>query len=746
MWDRLRTATSTATSATATPASAATTNTAFASADDFLHHPLVITPPRRRSLAVAPPSASISRGSRASAVPGRAVLTASTIRSTHWASRATAPTSSRFAGARSCPGYLLSTCECNRAPLSFLSSPPHTCPPICDARHPLAAVDPAHASPTALVPWMPVTRNIATVLPSQQQDLLAAPGREPPPRDPRRRLQQHHQLHQSDSHWRPTSSVYDDSDDTIKDADHTGPVKQASGDMYSRPAAEEQVSPPSSPEPGAFHGGHAAGDVSPIDEELDRFQQQLLGGPLQQHPGRPASQQQRSQIPSLQHAHHLPRSTLGPSAPQLRQPTPESRAWERQVHPGQRPAPQQNTMARERAVEPPNPPQAYGSTTVITAPASSHRNTPSPSFGQRMRFIGRSKPEPLDSRPPWHGASGRTKLIKPVRDDLKAGPLQIPRKSSKRTGRGGVPISTGAHTPGGQTTSETPNAGATTAQARTLRPLPSDQEAARKAMGPSWHTQSPPQFDAGAHSYPSPPDTDYLSPSPPAAAFQSWNPSVAPTRCLARRATVEAYQAEAPPGASTSSTGATLSHSIGPSAGPSNDQDAWVQPPSRFSVTTYATSNPGSPRQSVDEPPVPALPALATSVMDRRRPVAGEHNDRATPEPIVISMSSPYSASSHEPVHERTAHARIASESQQSDRRSIKQMTELMPADNLLASEEVLRKREVEKQKVDTLRGELAEVQREEYELGLKLHRAYKRLDQDAEYEPTTLWVRRVTG
>lgn len=78
--------------------------------------------------------------------------------------------------------------------------------------------------------------------------------------------------------------------------------------------------------------------------------------------------------------------------------------------------------------------------------------------------------------------------------------------------------------------------------------------------------------------------------------------------------------------------------------------------------------------------------------------------------------------------------------------RSIKQMTELMPADNLLASEEVLRKREVEKQKVDTLRGELAEVQREEYELGLKLHRAYKRLDQDAEYEPTTLWVRRVTG
>jgi hypothetical protein len=78
--------------------------------------------------------------------------------------------------------------------------------------------------------------------------------------------------------------------------------------------------------------------------------------------------------------------------------------------------------------------------------------------------------------------------------------------------------------------------------------------------------------------------------------------------------------------------------------------------------------------------------------------------------------------------------------------RSIKQMTELMPTDNLLNSAQVVRKREMEKQKVETLRQELSEVQRQEYELGLKLHRAYKRLDKNAEWEPTTLWVRRVTG
>ncbi|CAK7218537.1 hypothetical protein SEUCBS140593_003580 [Sporothrix eucalyptigena] len=78
--------------------------------------------------------------------------------------------------------------------------------------------------------------------------------------------------------------------------------------------------------------------------------------------------------------------------------------------------------------------------------------------------------------------------------------------------------------------------------------------------------------------------------------------------------------------------------------------------------------------------------------------------------------------------------------------RSIKQMTELMPTDNLLATPDVLYKREMEKRKVEGLRTELAEIQREEYEIGLKLHRAYKRLDKNAEYEPTTLWVRRVTG
>lgn len=78
--------------------------------------------------------------------------------------------------------------------------------------------------------------------------------------------------------------------------------------------------------------------------------------------------------------------------------------------------------------------------------------------------------------------------------------------------------------------------------------------------------------------------------------------------------------------------------------------------------------------------------------------------------------------------------------------KSIKQMTELMPADKLIQSEEVLRKREDEKKKVENLKAELAEIQQQEYDLGLKLHRAYKRQERDANYESGTLWVRRVTS
>ncbi|OHW99260.1 hypothetical protein CSPAE12_02037 [Colletotrichum incanum] len=234
------------------------------------------------------------------------------------------------------------------------------------------------------------------------------------------------------------------------------------------------------------------------------------------------------------------------------------------------------------------------------------------------------------------------------------------------------------------------------------------------------------------------------------------------------------------------------------------------QPHSRFSVTTSDTSAPDTPCEPVgtDRPPVPSLPTPPHhngGVMNRKRPpVLKSTSPSINPEePFVISMSSPYMSgaftedtsppaartqlpSQKQPLLPRTSSASLFSNSSRPDsvwstskalpppptelsmvndrvgylnarleslgnrriniNQAIKQMTELMPTDSILASEAVLRKREAEKRKVESLKTELSEVQREEYEIGLKLHRAYKRMDRNAEYEPTSLWVRRVTG
>ena len=73
-------------------------------------------------------------------------------------------------------------------------------------------------------------------------------------------------------------------------------------------------------------------------------------------------------------------------------------------------------------------------------------------------------------------------------------------------------------------------------------------------------------------------------------------------------------------------------------------------------------------------------------------------------------------------------------------------MTELMPTDRVVANDEVRKKREEEKRKVEMLRVEEADVRREEHDIGLRLHRAWKRRDKDAVYEPTGLWVRNISG
>lgn len=475
-----------------------------------------------------------------------------------------------------------------------------------------------------------------------------------------------------------------------------------------------------------------------------------------------------------------------------------------------------------------------GSTVTISGPARSPRNQPSPSFGERVRQFGISKtrPEPIDSRPAWNGASGRTALVQPVRDDPSAAPLQQNQRNVKRAarGRGAAYGPTSAATTNthphrsNPAASETPIGPRTTGQ-RVASPSNVQNHQQQKVQrSPIYDAHSAqarsmsPQADA-ALSYPSPPYSSspvQLSPEtihPPQLATTTTTtpPSIATNPRASPIGMPDAEKAikRKPPPSSASPTAhvpqpstSSSVYSSQPAAVPrqavqSND-DGWVQPPSRFSISTRATStNTGSPRHSAEEdrPPMPES-APQTSMMDRSRPIRSDDDANSVhAEPIVISVkpfprsvkkedasrqgpaapaavrrvagsmdetkSRPLSVLSTTkalppaPPELMSAHDRVGNLNARLDglahRRnninlSIKQMTELMPSDNLMASAEVLHKREIEKQKVEGLRQELADVQQEEYELGIKLHRAYKRLEREADFEPTGLWVRRVTG
>ncbi|KAL6403222.1 hypothetical protein AUP68_12560 [Ilyonectria robusta] len=493
----------------------------------------------------------------------------------------------------------------------------------------------------------------------------------------------------------------------------------------------------------AYRGYHE--DVSPIDDSPDQSQQELLHDARDTSPQAPRSHiptmRREKQSDAVQHPWEaVPSAIRGPTAGR-----PE-----------------------------------FGLTTTVTGPQVHRSGNPATTFGQRMRQLTRGKTEPVESRPPWNGASGRAPLVEPVRDDLAAPPLNIGRRNSKRGAR------TGGVSP------ETSNTAAATV--RRLLPSRSNQKLKETSKTPS---PEPSSHMAPSHAYPSPPynDSPISQSHPPALASHPAQipPRLAPNlpdpnKAIRRKPSPSTHVQSHNPHHSTSSSVYTaytdqsvatyVPHlSTAAPTSPFTAEDPWVPPPSRFSVTTCNTVIPDSPR-SIDEdrPPMPPMPPAQQqlpSVMDRRRPVPGNESAKSpTDEPIVISIKSTLSSSkagadranADRPIsitsttkalplappemqsaNDRVAYLNARLESLAHRRtninRGIKQMTELMPTDNLMSSTEVLRKREIEKQKVEDLKEELSEIQREEYDLGLKLYRANKRLERESDFEGSALWM-----
>ena len=186
------------------------------------------------------------------------------------------------------------------------------------------------------------------------------------------------------------------------------------------------------------------------------------------------------------------------------------------------------------------------------------------------------------------------------------------------------------------------------------------------------------------------------------------------------------------------------------------------QPQSRFSTTTVATTayDNGSPPQTPDMASgPPSNTTTPSSILNRKRPVATSGmNVKRKPTPSEIPSGTPNSVS-------------------RTDSKSLPKPPPDAPIENpvqiLQAKQDVLRRRRRNlqtviheltnvvqpssvaydrasrteiKKTVLGLEKELSEVVKDEHETGLRLHRAWKRHDDFAAYEPTSIWVRRVTS
>ncbi|KAG6005403.1 hypothetical protein E4U21_000183 [Claviceps maximensis] len=667
---------------------------------------------------------------------------------------------------------------------------------------------------------VPQHQCVDVVLLPSQNEFGSIRSKIAPPRRSSRRLK-HRGRRGSASACRPASSVYSHSDGELSSPtpEYTLAASNKLGGL-----AALQISPPSSPDINGAAQRLDAGEVSPIDDDFDHVQRPALASRSHLDLRNIPPQQRKLSTPNptrdrIRHQDAVPTSRRHAVLP------PAEIAWSQQ------------TQTRQAVDYPENDPlsrdafggqQLYGFQTTISSAANDRsKSSSSPSFSQRMRLIGKTKPAAIDRRPPWDGASGRSVMVQTMWDDLTVAPLKIPSRVNQRLA--GHSEKSGVSPPGASPGAEPSNISTGGSAMRRLLQGGSKNKTresrAQAVAQPSAVRQRPLPESA----YPSPPNMEggilaqeagpsYGAPfhdlqtqalgSHPPDLFRpslnvikrkphpaSSNASPAPNNTYSEIA-ISGGTAESPEAAGGGGLFVPTAQCL-----PDYRSEYASSGPlaSRFSITTYATSDPGSPRLSSEEivPPLPVLPPVL-SVMDRSRPVTGGRGRSSSSQhPIYVGLSSPFMSTveqqeqhatgdgrNQKPQNRSVSDTRFADHDRQSSslsiskplplapnqgksgdlvsqldaqisalfhrrvniEKSIKQMTELMPRDNLLASEHVLRKREEEKQKVDKLRQELGEIQSEEHELGLKLYRARKRQEREADYESTPLWVSRVAG
>ncbi|QSZ28821.1 hypothetical protein DSL72_003326 [Monilinia vaccinii-corymbosi] len=405
----------------------------------------------------------------------------------------------------------------------------------------------------------------------------------------------------------------------------------------------------------------------------------------------------------------------------------------------------------------------FGNTSIISAGAQKTQNQMS--FGERVRKLKNNAPI---EKPEWKGATGRTKIVPTPSDNYNTPPLRMPIAP-----RGEERITSGTSTPASSIRSSNSETQATPIYMDPPKPLPINAQHSLSGRN------SPQSYNELSIQMPEPIHAPRLPNFPMDISIES------PSK----------YHPSHSKKDSTGTIERNFRDALKNSFPPIDPNEPYVEPPSRFSVSTKATSEytqstraPSLDLQNDNYPPLPVQSHTMstqgpTSILSRQRPkfvpddAASIYSNKSitrkainSGDPITISITSslprekphpqrssssaltkslpntPAETASLDPISTLQARLETLARRRQNIERSIKQMTELMPTDRMIITEEVRRKREGEKKQIEELRKQEAEIRREEHECGMKLHRAWKRKDNQAGYEGTGLWVRRVTG
>ena len=545
------------------------------------------------------------------------------------------------------------------------------------------------------------------------------------------------------------------------------PPPQYSSRMPSAIYADVTISPPDSPRESAERYRQENPDVSPIEEEHPAFRFPLKEGAY------------KSLLPVLRK--HAPRTTYADEKEE------QNTGW-------RRPRSYMNetdalpTRWDDYSGEPTGG-EAGKEATFIPGqhhPAkTSHPHDPNTAQvlsekhakqGRKRKSIEK-KPPPLDLDPldhpayrePWRGASGRTKLVEPVRNDRSKRldhELQYPNEPARD-----VSIPT------------TSTAGAMTARA--VAALAAAAAAPIKPTTPLKLGTSNPKVRS---------PTNSRMPSSTPNQQSTFTPACSTTVPLTKltqdqKENLTPDSPTIPPAVLAPSRSMTPPDS---SLAEESQRAADEQHGSRFSWTTYATatvtdSPPSTPQPDHNAPPVPIIPTDPSPLMTRKRPVAA-HTEPAPrlsskignvarkPVGVEKRASSMYSQPSRsgntlvvqvekspslldkgkslpQPPPELEATDRISTMEAQLDnlrvrKRNINRIVkDLEAVSNSTSINYDRAAREQAKKKAASLNTEMAQVTQEEHDIGLRLHRSQRKRDAEDAYEkPTGLWIKRVTS